>query len=54
MALHARSVAIAAGARDREVEVVAERIHARGTVTLEAALETLEHFRSEQEASAAE
>jgi hydroxymethylglutaryl-CoA reductase len=37
MALHARSVAIAAGARDDEVERVAAEIHASGDVSLEAA-----------------
>jgi len=37
MRLHARSVAIAAGARDEQVEQVAEAIHRKGEVTLAAA-----------------
>jgi len=41
MALHARSVAIAAGARDDLVEQVAAAIHDAGNVTLEAAREVL-------------
>jgi hydroxymethylglutaryl-CoA reductase len=44
MALHARSVAIAAGARDELVEVVAAAIHDAGNVTLEAAREVLAHI----------
>jgi hydroxymethylglutaryl-CoA reductase len=45
MALHARSVAIAAGARDGEVELVASEIHRLGSVTLECAREVLAGFR---------
>jgi hydroxymethylglutaryl-CoA reductase len=45
MALHARSVAIAAGARDELVEIVAAAIHDAGNVTLEAAREVLAHLR---------
>lgn len=41
MLLHARSVAIAAGARDELVEKVAADIHARGEVTLAAATAAL-------------
>ena len=41
MALHARSVAIAAGARDDLVEQVAAAIHDAGSVTIEAAREVL-------------
>lgn len=41
MALHARSVAIAAGARGDLVEEIARRIHASGHVTLERAREVL-------------
>ena len=37
MALHARSVAIAAGARGADVELVAHAIHAAGRVTVDAA-----------------
>lgn len=37
MALHARSVAIAAGARDAQVEWVAKMIHATGDVSVDAA-----------------
>ncbi len=44
MALHARSVAIAAGARDQLVEVVAAAIHDAGNVTVEAAREVLAHL----------
>ncbi len=44
MALHARSVAIAAGARDEMVEVVAAAIHDAGNVTVEAAREVLAHL----------
>jgi len=47
MALHARSVAIAAGARGPLVEHVAAEIHAAGTVTLEAAREALEGLSEE-------
>jgi hydroxymethylglutaryl-CoA reductase len=45
MALHARSVAIAAGARGDEVEQVAATIHAAGTVSLEAARAVLADLR---------
>lgn len=41
MALHARSVAIAAGATGDQVEQVARSIHARGAVNLEAARQEL-------------
>jgi hydroxymethylglutaryl-CoA reductase len=41
MALHARSVAIAAGANGSDVERVAERIHAAGDVTIDAARRAL-------------
>ncbi|MEC7525003.1 MAG: hydroxymethylglutaryl-CoA reductase, degradative [Myxococcota bacterium] len=41
MALHARSVAIAAGARGDHVEAVAKAIHEAGRVTVEAAREEL-------------
>jgi hydroxymethylglutaryl-CoA reductase len=41
MALHARSVAIAAGAIGADVERVAQHIHALGDVTLETARITL-------------
>ena len=44
MALHARSVAIAAGARGDYVELVAKEIHEAGTVTVEAAREVLRHL----------
>jgi hydroxymethylglutaryl-CoA reductase len=46
MALHARSVAIAAGAIGADVERVAQRIHALGEVTLEAARITLTEISS--------
>ncbi len=45
MALHARSVAIAAGAKGDEVEQVAARIHAAGTITLDAARSVLAELR---------
>jgi len=45
MALHARSLAIAAGARGDEVERVAHAIHAAGTVTLDAARAALADLR---------
>jgi hydroxymethylglutaryl-CoA reductase len=45
MALHARSVAIAAGALGPDVEHVATRIHALGNVTLDAALRALQELR---------
>jgi len=41
MLLHARTVAIAVGARGEQVEHVAAEIHARGNVTLDAARESL-------------
>ena len=41
MGLHARSVAIAAGAIGADVERVAQRIHAQGEVSLDAARRTL-------------
>jgi hydroxymethylglutaryl-CoA reductase len=46
MALHARSVAIAAGARGEEVESVASRIHSLGAVTFDAAASALREIRS--------
>lgn len=45
MALHARSVAIAAGASGAEVEAVAQRIHADGDITLAAAQQALSTVR---------
>jgi hydroxymethylglutaryl-CoA reductase len=45
MSLHARSVAIAAGAQGDEVERVAERIAETGTVTVEAAIAVLGGLR---------
>lgn len=45
MSLHARSIAIAAGAVADEVEAVAEKIVALGRVTLEAAEESLKRLR---------
>jgi hydroxymethylglutaryl-CoA reductase len=44
MALHARSVAIAAGATGSDVEEVAARIHEAGTVSLEAARNALDEL----------
>jgi hydroxymethylglutaryl-CoA reductase len=41
MLLHARTVAIAVGARGPQVERVAAEIHGRGNVTLDAAREAL-------------
>jgi len=41
MTLHARSVAIAAGAQGEQVELVAEKIRTRGQITLEAAQQVL-------------
>jgi len=41
MTLHARSVAIAAGAKGERVELVAEKIRAMGQITLEAAQQVL-------------
>jgi len=46
MALHARSVAIAAGAKTEEVERVASAIHAIGDVTLAAAERVLRELRA--------
>jgi hydroxymethylglutaryl-CoA reductase len=54
MALHARSVASAAGARDVEVERVAAMIHAAGTVSLEAAQRALSELRTGSQTDAAE
>jgi hydroxymethylglutaryl-CoA reductase len=45
MSLHARSVAVAAGAQGPEVETVAARIAEDGSVTLEAALRALSALR---------
>jgi hydroxymethylglutaryl-CoA reductase len=45
MSLHARSVAVAAGAQGPEVEAVAGRISEDGSVTLEAALRALSALR---------
>ncbi|MES1184542.1 MAG: hydroxymethylglutaryl-CoA reductase, degradative [Myxococcales bacterium] len=45
MSLHARSVAVAAGAQGSEVEAVAGRISEDGSVTLEAALRALSALR---------
>jgi hydroxymethylglutaryl-CoA reductase len=47
MALHARSVAIAAGAETDEVERVAARISELGAVTVEAAKAALTELRGE-------
>jgi hydroxymethylglutaryl-CoA reductase len=46
MSLHARSVAVAAGAQGPEVEAVAGRIAEDGSVTLEAALRALSALRT--------
>jgi hydroxymethylglutaryl-CoA reductase len=46
MALHARSVAIAAGAENDEVGAVAAAIAAIGNVTVTAAEVALKHIRS--------
>ncbi len=46
MSLHARSVAVAAGAQGSEVEAVAGRIAEDGSVTLEAAVRALSTLRS--------
>jgi hydroxymethylglutaryl-CoA reductase len=54
MALHARSVAIAAGARGELVELVAAEIHAAGCVTVEAAREVLRRVAPDVEPQAAE
>jgi hydroxymethylglutaryl-CoA reductase len=53
MALHARSVAIAAGAQGGEVETVAEEIHAAGNVTVGAAKAALRALRDGGEPAAA-
>jgi hydroxymethylglutaryl-CoA reductase len=45
MSLHARSVAVAAGAQGPEVEAVAGRISEDGSITLEAALRALSALR---------
>jgi hydroxymethylglutaryl-CoA reductase len=50
MALHARSVAIAAGARGELVEQVAGAIHRAGTVSLDAAKTALARFASSHQA----
>jgi hydroxymethylglutaryl-CoA reductase len=47
MSLHARSVAMAAGASGDEVELVAQRIADGGTITLEAAQLALALLRAE-------
>jgi hydroxymethylglutaryl-CoA reductase len=54
MALHARSVAIAAGASNDEVERVASAIHALGDVTLAAAQRVVRELRAWSESSAQE
>jgi hydroxymethylglutaryl-CoA reductase len=46
MALHARSVAIAAGAKGTEVEMVAQRIAERREITLESAISVLQAVRA--------
>jgi hydroxymethylglutaryl-CoA reductase len=46
MALHARQVAVAAGALGDEVEQVAKTIHAQGHATLDAATEALRQLRA--------
>jgi hydroxymethylglutaryl-CoA reductase len=46
MALHARQVAVAAGALGEEVELVAHTIHGRGQVTLDAAQVALSELRA--------
>ena len=46
MKLHARQVAVAAGALGKEVEHVAQAIHAEGRVTLDAAVDALSVLRS--------
>jgi hydroxymethylglutaryl-CoA reductase len=45
MALHARQIAVAAGAVGDEVEKVAEIIHAQGHATLDAAHAALAQLR---------
>jgi hydroxymethylglutaryl-CoA reductase len=49
MALHARSVAIAAGALGADVERVASRIHGEGSVNLDAARRALAELRAAQQ-----
>jgi hydroxymethylglutaryl-CoA reductase len=46
MSLHARSVAVAAGARGDEVERVARTIADRGSITIDAAARALEALRA--------
>ena len=46
MALHARSVAIAAGAHGAEVERVASRIHTNGAISVDAAQRVLAEIRA--------
>lgn len=53
MALHARSVAVAAGARGDEVEQVAATIHRAGRITVAAAAEVLRMIRDEVSADGA-
>lgn len=48
MTLHARSVAIAAGAQGAQVELVAERIRALGQITVEAAEQVLQDLSNER------
>ena len=48
MLLHARTVAIAVGARGPQVEAIAATIHARGNVTLDAAREALSRLVATQ------
>jgi hydroxymethylglutaryl-CoA reductase len=48
MSLHARSVAVAAGAQGDEVERVASRICDDGTITLAAAERVLAAIRAER------
>lgn len=47
MSLHARSVAVSAGAREHEVEAVAAAIASRGDVTVDAARRALERLRGD-------
>ena len=53
MALHARSVAIAAGARGGDVERIAFAIHAAGDVSLACAKRVLRELRDARKASSA-
>ncbi|MEO9320174.1 MAG: hydroxymethylglutaryl-CoA reductase, degradative [Nitrososphaera sp.] len=46
MRLHARNIAMAAGAKGKEVEAVADRISDAGNITLDAAKKALESLRS--------